>query len=363
MKTTLTIITLSLLTTTAALADGKIYGMERVPPDIPYQRALILFRDGNETLVLQSKIEDKNHSSTETTFGWVIPVPAVPELASMSAEEAHDTFFRLGLVSRPDVTDISSMVLGVAAALLFVAAVACLLLCLLSFAVPSLKSLRAHRGALARFAVYGIFFLLLAGLAMPSFVKARGHAGVDVIKAEDVGIYHMKVIKSTSSADLLDWLKENRFQFSDSDLPTLDQYVRQRWCFVVANVRPGRELGQATRFEGLIDPIILRFPSLSPVYPLALTATTGVNTEVLIYLLADRKMLCGDRLPLLFAGKLFGGPGLLGQDPEKRLVEWEQEVQYLCKFKANLTPEQMKKDLQFAAAPDNEPYRKHDVQW
>lgn len=63
------------------LADGMFYWTESIPPEIPYQRALLMFDGGYETLIVQSKYR---MSSSETDeFGWVVPVPSVPELASV----------------------------------------------------------------------------------------------------------------------------------------------------------------------------------------------------------------------------------------------------------------------------------------
>ncbi|MFO1522595.1 MAG: hypothetical protein U1G05_11255 [Kiritimatiellia bacterium] len=83
---------LLLLSAGSARADGKMYWREAVPPTIPYQRAMIFFRDGVETLVLQSKHELPGPGKA-APIGWVVPVPAVPELASIPADVAHEAFF------------------------------------------------------------------------------------------------------------------------------------------------------------------------------------------------------------------------------------------------------------------------------
>ena len=43
--------------------------------------------------------------------------------------------------------------------------------------------------------------------------------------------------------------------------------------------------------------------------------------------------------------------------------DWEKKLGYLCKFKGFLTPEQMKTDLEFVRAGDDEPYREHVYVW
>jgi hypothetical protein len=92
-----------------AIGDGKMFWREKVPPTIPYQRALILFKDGTETLVLQSKYEIPK-KETKASLGWVVPAPAVPEVATMRADAAQHMFLTLNLMSRPRVTSISDIV-------------------------------------------------------------------------------------------------------------------------------------------------------------------------------------------------------------------------------------------------------------
>ena len=83
-----------------ALGDGKFFG-EKVPPGIPYQRAFILFREGSETLVLQSKYEFSQSGAVDS-LGWVVPAPSVPEIASVDAIAARNSFFHASFQTHPN---------------------------------------------------------------------------------------------------------------------------------------------------------------------------------------------------------------------------------------------------------------------
>ncbi|MCP4377046.1 MAG: DUF2330 domain-containing protein [bacterium] len=358
-----------------SLADGKMFWREEIPPEIPYQRALILFRDGTETLVLQSRYEIPE-AHEKMTLGWVVPVPAVPEVASMSAHEASDLFWHLSRTSSPRITRISTITLIAILLLLLTVAglsVLTLLLCLLSFVAPFSASFMQRRRKLCERAVLGLICCLYALLIMSIFIPATMSAGrsdgVDVIAEHRVGIYDVRVVRCDDSGELISWLNANKFKFGQQDTAVFNSYISKGWCFVVAVINPTRDQLSEIASEGLAAPLILRFPHANPVYPLALTGTGDFETEILIYLASDTKMSCDDRLKLRFAGYMYSGaliPLSVYTEPEGFFdlkFDERPKYPYLCKFKDRLTPAEMSKDIIFTPAKDKESYREHIVRW
>jgi hypothetical protein len=217
---------------------------------------------------------------------------------------------------------------------------------------------KAHGRSLGRLPVLFLILSIFLWLFKPTLL---GVSGVEIVIAKDVGIFQVKVIQSKSSADLVAWLNEGGFKFGQEDVSVFDDYIQRGWCFVVAKVRSSEEARKSAESEGLVDPLILRFDTRNPVYPLALTGTNRTETEVLLYTIAEVKMDCGNRLRLEYAGIL---------DEYHRyeydllpLDEREKFLTYICKFKGKLKPEQMKSDLELQKAADDAPYRAHYWLW
>ena len=212
------------------------------------------------------------------------------------------------------------------------------------------------------------FFMI--GLSMPSLSLLRRGAGIDVVKAEKAGIYDVKVIRGTGAEPILEWLRQTGFRFDPSDHKVFQEYVDQGWCFITARVAPDPETNQKKIVhEGMVAPLILGFKSDRPVYPLALTATAGTETEILLYTLSDAKLTCGERLTLRHARRAEAQNILRTLVAQAEVEEWPllrnlpEEAMMLCKFKGRLTPAQMNRDLEFVAAQDNEPYRERRIAW
>ena len=197
--------------------------------------------------------------------------------------------------------------------------------------------------------------------------SAAGMNAVDVIREEQVGIYNVQVVKAGEAGDLIRWLNENRFQFDEEDTLVFDEYLRRGWCFVVARVDPTRSADDKILAEGLVAPLILRFETDAPVYPLALTSTAGHDTQVLLYVLSQHKWQNDGRLELEYAGEAH----LRELEKVRREVLPDMPtgcldyaaLPYLCKFKGTLTPTQMENDMVLVPAEDDEPYRKHITIW
>lgn len=347
-----------------AFSDGKMFWREKVPPAIPYQRALIVFKDGRETLILQSKYEVQRQTpqSAQMPLGWVVPVPAVPELATMNADSAHDFFRYLSMISRPKITHASDIVfltacIGFAASLILL-----VLICILKLSGRPCKWAETWKEVFnfALFCLICAFFLMLS---LPALSSAG--EGVDVLGQYSVGIYDVKIIKAQNSSAIIDWLKENKFEFGDADKTAFDSYISRGWCFVVANInqeRKGKTEHKVDR-EGLAAPLILRFPAENPIYPLVLTGTGGHDTMILIYLIAESKMICDNRMKLCYAGRVKTDGLTKYIKPENSMTQEELSLTYLCKFKGTLTPADMKSDMVFIPAKNDDPFREHKVRW
>lgn len=348
-----------------------MYGSEKVPPGIPYQRALILYKEGIETLILQSKYDIS--APEEDSLGWVVPVPAEPEIASIHPLVADGVFSGLSGRTRPSVTRIRPLISAVILFTLGGCTILAFALFVLSF-VPTLSQrYRKNRRWLARCWCYGLVLwigcVLLLLLPLRLF-GTRGMDSVEVLSESAVGIYDVATIRSNDSGGLISWLNERDFQYGEEDKAAFDAYIENGWCFVVATINPNDDTdGWGLRSEGLPAPLVLRFPHDQPIYPLRLTGTGGFDTEVLIYLACERKMMCDDRFTLHYAGTTspnFSFRYLAEEesvDPAAFFMSQNLDFPYLCKFKATLTPAQMGLDLVFAPADDNSEFKEHLVEW
>jgi hypothetical protein len=353
------------------LADGYFPWPEAVPVKIPYQRAILWYDGRQETLLLQSKY-DAAHAVVPDSLGWVIPVPSVPELASLDPDLAESLFSDLGQKTRTRsrVIRVSRVLLLATAFLLPVISIVTLLACLLSFYVPRMSFVRSHHRRL----ITGAFLLLVPAvlawfglyLAPATSLLNPFPATVEVIMSEQVGIYDVQVIRSNWGEDLIAWLNDNHFHFEEQDTRVFDEYVRRGWCFVVAQIDPSRGPEQEIQPQGLADPLILRFRTGAPVYPLALTALSGHETQVLIYMYSEYKWQNDGRLNLHFPRRahLPQSSSLIASvEPQGFFSPSELALPYLCKFKDTLSPEQMQEDLVFRLAETNDPYPKATIVW
>ncbi len=353
-----------------ARGDGKFFVREKIPAGIPYQRAILLFDKSQETLILQSKY-DLPESTSVDSLAWVVPTPAVPEIAGGDADMATHCFLTASLQTQPHLYRISHLFSLVCFAF-FLGGSALMVVCLIRY--PLARRAESTKVIWSRqtrnTVLVTVIAFLLATISMPTLSRASGSAGVEVIKTEHAGIYDVRVIRGQNAEAIMEWLKENGFGVSDQDRDAFEDYVLRGWCFVAAKVEPSAETEERKIVaEGMVAPLLLKFASERPVYPLALTATAGTETEILLYTLSDAKLTCGERLTLRHAKQIEIQPILRSFVVQAEVEEWPllrdlpDKPMMLCKFKGRLTPEQMKQDLEFAPAPDNEPFRERLVTW
>jgi len=189
---------------------------------IPAQRAFIAFRDGTETLIIESGV-----SSESPELGWVIPLPSVPAEIDRADRGALKT---LSLCLGPDLVHDPPAIFWLSSLMLFI---------LLLWAIPFLHG---KRPSLLTMLLFLFCFVMVAGMLLPALGRARGAArqvrvGVTVHRRAEVGSYNVAVLTAQSAQDLDAWLRENGFaSLPDDARAIVADYVEKKWCFSVAQL-------------------------------------------------------------------------------------------------------------------------------
>lgn len=341
--TCLAAILLSLcLTIPTALANGCYIPEQAYPamPTIPVQRAIIVHRDGQETLIVESAVQ-----SPSPTVGWILPLPAEPT----RLEKADPGMLISASMSlRPRLMhDLGKP--WAAAPYLFILLAPPLLVTLL------IKDPIKRRAARTRAIAFSLVLALLMSILLPSLSKASASmssqpSGINILSAQRVGDYDVTVLKARSADDLSLWLTDRKLQpLSPAGRSIADSYIAGHWCFAVAQLHlDGNKLA-------IPHPLSITFPATTPVFPMRLTALAQTTTRVELVVVANQQaqapgfhLTCCDRFSLHYDDWGAANTGLTIGHPAIADLLWKDCI--VSKLTADLRPAQMTSDVNVGLA-------------
>lgn len=258
-------------TPTPAHADGKFFRHLQVAdePGIAAQRAILAYRDGVETLVVQSDVTGDGES-----FGWVLPLPAAPtSIEACAANELKAVAQSLS----PQIVRTRSEWLLFAGVLFLVTLIA------------AREHLRPRTEPREPLSVCGIVLALLAlfiaiSVFLPSLSTAgRGLTDATVLQHLRAGVYDVSVISGQSGESVEAWLADNGFACPPTASSVIAEYVQDGWCFLTARVA-GDSAGAVTH-----HPLRVTFPVSQPVYPMRLTGSGGNPVVLDLFVIGQRQ--------------------------------------------------------------------------
>lgn len=258
-----------------AWADGCLFPAPGFPSviEIPAQRAFISFRDGTETLIVESGL-----SSESPNVAWVLPLPAVPDTIEKASPGGLKT---LSFCLQPRIIHDLVPFAVISSALLFLV----LLYLGIRLESPALSAAEAITAIL--------LIVLLAGLLLPALGNARQLSvsqtatGVTVEKEVVVGSYAVSVLRADAPDDLDKWLRDNGFSPLPKEAePVVADYIGHGWCFCVARVLRTEE-GTSTP-----HPLKVVFPTEKAVYPMRLTVLANSTPHFQIFVAGKREARC-----------------------------------------------------------------------
>jgi hypothetical protein len=235
-------------------------------PSIPVQRAMICYRDGVETLIVESTFQTPAKDA-----GWILPLPAAPTKL-LKADEAMLESVTTAL--QPDIVSNKHAVMIASIWVLFMALLAA-------------AHIRKH-GMTSRVAaeiVAMVLFVLVFRAMILSSSREPTASTATLIRSTRVGSYDAAILRAKRADELNDWLVANHLKPLDAAARgVFDAYCREGWCFVVARLRQDDASKPAAP-----HPIAATFPWSAPVFPMRATQLAGSKTAVELVVVADRK--------------------------------------------------------------------------
>lgn len=263
-------VSILLLFPAATSADGKFFRRLEVAdePGIAAQRAVVAFRDGVETLIVQSDIENAGES-----IGWVLPLPAEPT----SIEACPPvTLSALTKIVRPEFAKPKTRLMVFFLALMGLTIYACLdhVHC----AKHSIK--RGHLISLV-----ALFILIMISMFMvPSLMGIRPTVGdIEIIQTTKAGVYDVSIIKADEAGIVTEWLTSNGFACPPSAQPIIADYIKDNWFFLAAKVS-SEATGEVTH-----HPLRVSFPTSQAIYPIRLTGSDGAPIQLDLFVISEQR--------------------------------------------------------------------------
>jgi hypothetical protein len=334
LRLTLLLALLAVLCGAASVfADGRVYPAVDETASIPDQQALIHWKAGVETLVIETRFQGSGRD-----FAWLIPTPARPEILPITT----GLFPTIRAMLRPELHETES--LQGMAAVGVLASIVAFLMCVL-------------RGWSQR--VLLLICVLLGGFCLlPSLGKARGIApgeGVEVLDRRIVGAFDTATLSVDSATSLDAWLKSNGFATSPAASSAASDYIARGWTFVAARLR----IDEKTNEPLTPHPLGLKFAASAPVYPLKLTGTGSSHLKVELYVAADQ-MARAPGFRVASCTKMIAAKPLelgeframsRGEFNHPQLAALVGDAQYITKLTASLSPSAMASDATITWAP------------
>jgi hypothetical protein len=250
-------------------ADGKYFSRLSIDrdPTIPSQRAIIVWRAGVQTLIIESVVDSEGEE-----LGWILPLPSVPEAIEACTP---GTVRSMAELITPKIHGRRSASRWMAAgSLVFLAGL------LIFLVIVCIRS-----SLLTATAIVGLIFLLL-GLFLPALGKARGFApipGVDVVAVNRIGNFDVTVIRAESGARAVQWLEHNGFSHDPRSIEVLNSYANENWCFAVARIRNDVDRPVSPH------PVRVTFSATEAVYPMRLTGVTDAPLLLDLFVISDER--------------------------------------------------------------------------